>query len=74
MTIDDIIEVKKFLESYTYEERINNLKIRPDRADVIIPAAEIFATVLNSANVSELLVPKIGLSDGIILDLYQRSN
>jgi exopolyphosphatase/guanosine-5'-triphosphate,3'-diphosphate pyrophosphatase len=60
------------LESYTYEERIKILGLNPDRADVIIPASKILLTVLKKADIDKLLVPQIGLSDGIVHLLYEK--
>ncbi len=60
------------LESYTYEERIKILGLNPDRADVIIPASKILLTVLKKADIEKLLVPQIGLSDGIVHLLYEK--
>ena len=61
----------EMLCSYTYEERIERLGLKPDRADVIIPAAKIFLTVMKTADIDKIYVPQIGLSDGIIHDLYE---
>ncbi len=60
----------EMLCSYTYEERIERLGLKPDRADVIVPAAKIFLTVMKTADIDKVYVPQIGLSDGIIHDLY----
>jgi exopolyphosphatase/guanosine-5'-triphosphate,3'-diphosphate pyrophosphatase len=57
--------------SYTYEERIERLGLKPDRADVIVPAAKIFLTIMKTADIDKIYVPQIGLSDGIIHDLYE---
>lgn len=61
----------EMLCSYTYEERIERLGLKPDRADVIVPAAKIFLTVMKTADIDKIYVPQIGLSDGIIHDLYE---
>ena len=61
----------EMLCSYTYDERIERLGLKPDRADVIIPAAKIFLTVMKTADIDKIYVPQIGLSDGIIHDLYE---
>jgi len=61
----------EMLCSYTYEERIERLGLKPDRADVIIPAAKIFLTVMKTADIDKVYVPQIGLSDGIVHDLYE---
>ncbi|MGB5553314.1 MAG: exopolyphosphatase [Flavobacteriaceae bacterium] len=59
-----------FLESLSYEERISELGLNPDRADVIIPATRIFLSAAKWGGVKKIHVPKIGLSDGIIKMLY----
>jgi exopolyphosphatase/guanosine-5'-triphosphate,3'-diphosphate pyrophosphatase len=46
--------------------------LNPDRADVIVPAAKIFLTVLEEADIDKIVVPQIGLSDGIIHLLYEK--
>ncbi len=61
----------EMLCSHTYDERIERLGLKPDRADVIIPAAKIFLTVMKTADIDKIYVPQIGLSDGIIHDLYE---
>ncbi len=60
----------EMLKSHTLEDRIIKLKMKPDRADVIIPAAEIYLRLMSYAGIDKMQVPKIGLSDGIILDLF----
>ncbi len=65
-------DLYELIESYTYRERIHILGLNPDRADVIIPASKILLTVLKKADIEKLLVPQIGLSDGIIHQLYQK--
>lgn len=60
----------KFLNSMSYEERISNLGLNQDRADVIIPAIKIYLHAMKSSNAKHLYVPKIGLSDGIVKSMY----
>ncbi len=60
------------LESYSYEERIQVFGLNPDRADVIIPASKILLTVLKKADIEKVLVPQIGLADGIVHQLYEK--
>ncbi|MES2836942.1 MAG: exopolyphosphatase [Bacteroidota bacterium] len=64
-------ELYGMLNSYNYEERIKLLDLNPDRADVIVPATEIFITVMKTADIERVLVPQIGMSDGIIHLLYE---
>jgi exopolyphosphatase/guanosine-5'-triphosphate,3'-diphosphate pyrophosphatase len=54
------------LNAYSLKERISVLKLNPDRADVIIPACEIYLTVMKWAGVKQIYVPKVGMVDGII--------
>ncbi|MBS1634997.1 MAG: exopolyphosphatase [Bacteroidetes bacterium] len=64
--------IHDMLNSYTYEERVKVLGLKPDRADVIIPAAKIFLTTMKHADIEDIFVPQIGLSDGIVHELYER--
>ena len=59
------------LNALSYEERIMQLELNPDRSDVIIPALQIYLKALKWSNSTEVYVPKIGLSDGMIKVLYQ---
>ncbi len=61
------------LVEMSYEERIEKLGLNDYRADVIVPALEIFLTVCHSCRIDEIIVPRIGLVDGIIHQLYRRS-
>lgn len=60
----------KFLKSMTYEQRIIELSLNPDRADVIVPATKIYLKAMEWSNATKIYVPKIGLADGIIKALY----
>lgn len=63
----------QLLNSLTYEERISQLGLNEDRADVIIPATKIYLTAMKHSNSKNVYVPKIGLVDGIIKSLYMES-
>ena len=54
----------------TYKERISELSLNPDRADVIVPATKIYLSAMKWSGARKIFVPKIGLSDGIIKSLY----
>ena len=58
------------LQSYSYEERITELNLNQDRADVIIPAMRIYLSAMKWASAKNIYVPKIGLADGIIKSIY----
>lgn len=72
LSYKNIKKVSDLVNSFSYEDRISKLNLRPDRADVIIPATKIFLKTLKWADISELYVPSIGLADGIIHVLYER--
>jgi exopolyphosphatase/guanosine-5'-triphosphate,3'-diphosphate pyrophosphatase len=58
------------LNSITYEQRISDLGMNPDRADVIIPALKVYLRAMKWSKARNIHVPKIGLSDGIVKALY----
>jgi exopolyphosphatase/guanosine-5'-triphosphate,3'-diphosphate pyrophosphatase len=60
----------KFLKQMTYEQRILELGLNPDRADVILPATKIYLSAMKWGNAKKIYVPKIGLADGIVKSLY----
>jgi exopolyphosphatase/guanosine-5'-triphosphate,3'-diphosphate pyrophosphatase len=59
-----------FLNALTYEQRISELGLNPDRADVIIPALRVYLNAMKWSGARSIYVPKIGLSDGIVKALY----
>lgn len=63
-----------FLKSMSYEERISELSLNPDRADVILPATQIFLRTAQWSGAKKIHVPQIGLADGIIRDLYNKEH
>jgi exopolyphosphatase/guanosine-5'-triphosphate,3'-diphosphate pyrophosphatase len=67
----ELVEINKFLNFYTIEERIKVLGMNPDRADVIIPASEIFLKIMKWSDATQIIVPTIGVSDGIVRQLYK---
>lgn len=60
------------IESYSPKDRVKILGLNPDRADVIVPAAKILLTIMKCADIKNIMVPEIGLSDGIVRGLYQK--
>lgn len=65
-----VSKLRKELEKMTLEAREDVYQLKPDRADVIVPACEIFEFILKELKVKNFFVPKIGLSDGMIYDLH----
>lgn len=64
-------EALKYISQFTIEEKINKLKMNPDRADVIEYASEIYLSAMKWANSTSMFVPDLGLKDGIMLEVYQ---
>jgi exopolyphosphatase/guanosine-5'-triphosphate,3'-diphosphate pyrophosphatase len=69
ITRREIELILKKLESLTVEERMRRLLLRPDRADVIVPALIVLQQVLKEARVSRVIIPGVGLKEGILADL-----
>ena len=65
-----VLKRYNFLNSLTYEQRISELGLNPDRADVIVLATKIYLNAMKWSNAKKIYVPKIGLSDGIIKAMY----
>lgn len=62
------------LSALSVEQRMESYKLKADRADVIVPAADIFLTIADSLGISSIEIPSDGLSDGIVADLWRRGN
>ncbi len=60
------------LKIHTVDERMEIWQLNPDRADVIVPAAKIYLAVMKAAGIGEIIVPQIGLADGIIHHLHDQ--
>lgn len=73
MSLKKVKEIQKMVASYSIEDRIYLLQMNPDRADVIIPASHIYIKVMEWAHAQSILVPEVGLKDGIMLHLYERN-
>jgi len=70
LSLDMLKDYYKEFSSFTVEERIHVYNLREDRADVIVPALQIYVNVMRWADADEIYVPKIGLADGLIQALY----
>jgi exopolyphosphatase/guanosine-5'-triphosphate,3'-diphosphate pyrophosphatase len=66
----ELDELHSTLNQLSLSERISRYQLKEDRADVIVPACEIYKYIMTELKAKELLVPKIGLSDGMIYDLH----
>ena len=73
ISISELKDTYDYLNSMELEYRIDQLRMNPDRADVIVPAAEIYIRIMEMANIDQIYVPKMGLTDGMILEQYFES-
>ena len=71
LPIELLKDYNRELSSFSLEDRIRIYKLREDRADVIVPALQIYINVMRWADIPEIYVPKIGLADGLIQSLYE---
>lgn len=71
LSSDLLKDYYKELSNFSIEDRMRIYKLREDRADVIVPALQIYIQVMKWANIEEIYVPKIGLADGLIHHLYE---
>jgi exopolyphosphatase/guanosine-5'-triphosphate,3'-diphosphate pyrophosphatase len=67
-----IKKVSDMVSGMSMEERINELLLNPDRADVLVPAADIYLSVMQWASVRSMVVPNVGLKDGMLQVLFER--
>lgn len=70
LSLELLKDYLKELSSFSLQERIQTYKLREDRADVIVPALQIYINAMRWADADEIYVPKIGLADGLIQHLY----
>lgn len=73
MSFNKLKSLYNYLNSFSLKDRINVLGLNQDRADVIIPASEIFITVMKWANIKNIYVPSVGMVDGIIQTLIEEN-
>lgn len=73
LPIELLRDYHKELNATTVEERMHRYQLRNDRADVIVPALQIYISVMRWADAGEIYVPKIGLADGLIKMLYRET-
>lgn len=73
MSFNKLKSLYNYLNSFSLKERINVLGLKEDRADVIIPASEIYLTVMKWSNIKTIFVPSVGMVDGIIQTLIDKN-
>lgn len=73
ISLRKVKEIRSMIESHSIDDRIYKLQMNPDRADVIIPASNIYIKVMEWAKATSILVPEVGLKDGVMLFLYEKN-
>jgi exopolyphosphatase/guanosine-5'-triphosphate,3'-diphosphate pyrophosphatase len=72
LDIEQMRTIRNVLRSHSLEERIVTLNLRPDRADVIVFACDLYLSVMKWGRIRKMVVPQVGLADGIVHLLYNR--
>ncbi|MBA4851040.1 Ppx/GppA phosphatase family protein [Emticicia sp. BO119] len=70
-TLRELQQKRDYINKFSLEDRINLLQLNADRADVIVPASDIYISVMKWADAHEIIVPDLGLKDGILLLVYE---
>jgi exopolyphosphatase / guanosine-5'-triphosphate,3'-diphosphate pyrophosphatase len=71
LSLELLRDYYKEMSAFSLQERMIAYKFREDRADVIVPALQIYTSVMRWTGATEIFVPKIGLADGLIQHLYE---
>jgi len=69
ITLPELEKLIRMLSAMTVKDRMRKLKLKPDRADVILPASIVLRVIAQEARIKEVKIPHVGLKDGILLDL-----
>lgn len=72
ISLENIMRVQDYLRNLTMDELLNRLQLNPDRADVIVPASEIYVHAMMAAKAKTMMVPDVGLKDGINYYLFEK--
>lgn len=73
LPIKKVKDIRKMIEGLSIDQRIYELQMNPDRADVIVPATNIYLKVMEWSRAGSILVPDVGLKDGILLHLLEKN-
>ena len=69
---EDLERTHAQLEQATHAEKLNRFGLKPDRADVIVPACRIYLDAMDLFGADTVIVPKVGLGDGMVLELHRQ--
>jgi exopolyphosphatase/guanosine-5'-triphosphate,3'-diphosphate pyrophosphatase len=70
LSVNQLDNYYKVMSNQSVIERMHEFNLRQERAEVIVPALQIYTSILKWSDVSEIGVPRIGLADGLIRELY----
>jgi exopolyphosphatase/guanosine-5'-triphosphate,3'-diphosphate pyrophosphatase len=70
--ISKLEEIQRYIGQFSIQDRINKLELNPDRADVILPASDIYLSVMRWADSDRILVPEVGLKDGMMQTMLDK--
>ena len=73
LSLRDLETLIERLKSTSYEDRIHQLGLRPDRADVILPAAILLKSVADDTHQTEIIIPHVSLKEGVLWDLAEQA-
>ena len=73
LSLRKIKEIRAMLDNNSFEDNMRIFNLNPDRADVIIPASDIFINAMGWSKATSILVPEMGLKDGIMQTLYEKA-
>lgn len=69
ITLEELDKLVETLSRMKVEERMRKFKLKPDRADVILPASIVLQMIAHEANIKEVAIPSVGLKDGVLWDM-----
>jgi exopolyphosphatase / guanosine-5'-triphosphate,3'-diphosphate pyrophosphatase len=73
LPLDRIKKIRSMVSKLNMDQRIYTLQMNPDRADVIVPASNIYIRAMEWAGSGNMIVPEVGLKDGIIFHLFEKN-
>ena len=71
LSLTELKALRAYVKEFSYEQRLDLLKMNSDRADVIVPAAEIYIQVMEKTGADLIQVPRVGLKDGLVYELFE---
>ena len=73
ISLTELRALKAYVNEFDFDKRVNQLKMNHDRADVIVPAADIYIQAMKLSGADQILVPGVGLKDGTLYNLFEKT-